>query len=427
MTHNSLFTGIGYTDHQVRVPVTLILAAIAVICAIACFVNAWRLRWSLPGAAIGLLIVSSILLSMLYPWLIQNFEVTPNQQDKERPYIANNIEATRYAYGIDAVEIEDYEATTSVASGQLRADAEALPAIRLIDPQVVPATFEQLQQVRGYYQFPRSLDVDRYVIDGKPTDAVVAVRELDMGSVDSGDTWNNRRTVYTHGYGMVAAYGNQREANGEPVFISGGIPTVGLLPEHQPRIYFGERTDYYVVVGAPEGQTPVELDTPSGGEGRSESLYTYTGAGGVPVGNLLTRAAFAIRFGDYNLMLSDRVNSNSKILHNRVPVQRVQEAAPWLTIDSDPDPSVVDGKIVWIIDAYTTSDSFPNSQRVDWTQSISDSRTSADRLLLGQQVNYVRNSVKAVVDAYDGSVKLYAWDDQDPDPAHVDEGLPPAR
>jgi uncharacterized membrane protein (UPF0182 family) len=258
------------------------------------------------------------------------------------------------------------------------------------------------------------LDVDRYVIDGKPTDSVVAVRELDLDSIEGGDTWNNRRTVYTHGFGMVAAYGNQREANGEPVFISGGIPTVGLLEEHQPRIYFGERTDYYVIVGAPEGADPVELDTPSGGEGRSESLYTYTGSGGVPIGNLLTRAAFAIRFGDINLMLSDRVNSESRMLHNRLPAQRVQEVAPWLTIDSDAYPSVVDGKIVWIVDAYTTTDSYPNSARVDWTQSISDSRTAANSLLIGQQVNYVRNSVKAVVDAYDGSVKLYEWDEEDP-------------
>ena len=413
-TSSSLFTGIGYTDFEVRMPVTVILAAIAVVCAIACFVNAWKVRWSVPGASIALLIVSTLLLSMLYPWAIQNFEVTPNQQDKERPFIANNIKATRYAYGIDEVEVEDYEATTTAASGQLRADADALPAIRLIDPAVVPPTFEQLQQVRGYYAFPRVLDVDRYVIDGKPTDSVVAVRELDLDSIEGGDTWNNRRTVYTHGYGMVAAFGNQREAAGEPVFISGGIPTVGQLPEHQPRIYFGERTDYYVVVGAPEGSDPVELDTPSGGEGRSESLYTYTGSGGVPIGNLLTRAAFAIRFGDINLMLSDRVNAESKMLHNRLPAQRVQEAAPWLTVDSDAYPSVVDGKIVWILDAYTTTDSFPNSMRVDWTQSISDSRTAANSLLIGQQVNYVRNSVKAVVDAYDGSVKLYEWDEEDP-------------
>ncbi|MFT3887005.1 MAG: UPF0182 family protein [Arachnia sp.] len=414
ITDNKLFTGIGATDFESRMPVALIVASICVIAAIACFANAWRVRWSVPGAAIALVVVSGLLLTMVYPWAIQNLVINPNESDKENPYIANNIAATRYAFGVNKVDIKDYTATTAAGAGQLRADAAALPAIRLIDPTVVPRTFEQLQQVRGYYTFPKTLDVDRYVIDGKPTDSVVAVRELDLNSVDSGDTWNNRRTVYTHGYGMVAAFGNQRQANGEPVFFSGGIPTVGKLPEHQPRIYFGERTDYYVVVGAPKDQAPVELDTPSGGEGRTESLYTYEGKGGVPIGNLFTRAAFAIRFGDINLMLSDRINSDSRLLHDRVPVDRVRAAAPWLTLDSDPYPSVVDGRIVWIIDAYTTSADYPNSNRLDWTQAISDSRTSADRLLMGQRVNYVRNSVKAVVDAYDGTVELYEWDTTDP-------------
>ena len=414
ITPSTLFTGVGYTDASTRMPVAIIMAAIAVITALAAFFNAWRVRWSVPGASIALLIVSGILLSMAYPWAIQTFEVDPSPQEKESPYIANNIKATRHAFGIDDVEIEDYEATTTASAGQLRQDAEALPAIRLIDPTVVPPTFEQLQQVRGYYAFPQTLDVDRYVIDGKPTDSVVAVRELNLASIEGGDTWNNRRTVYTHGYGMVAAYGNQREGNGEPVFFSGGIPTMGKLEEHEPRIYFGERTDYYVVVGAPEGTEPVELDTPSGGEGRTESLYTYTGEGGVPIGNWFTKAAFAIRFGDINLMLSDRINEESRVLHDRIPVQRVQEAAPWLTIDSDPFPSMVDGRIVWVIDGYTTSNSYPNSTSLDWTTAISDSRTAADRLLLGQQVNYVRNSVKATVDAYDGTVKLYQWDEEDP-------------
>ncbi|MDO5737227.1 MAG: UPF0182 family protein, partial [Propionibacteriaceae bacterium] len=228
------------------------------------------------------------------------------------------------------------------------------------------------------------------------------------------ETWNNKRTVYTHGYGMVAAYGNQKQVNGEPVFFSGGIPTVGLLPEHEPRIYFGEESRHWIVAGAPEDREAVELDTPGGGEGGGETKYTYTGDGGVAIGNFLTKGLFAIRFGDVNLMLSDRVNSESRALFNRVPVERVQQAAPWLTVDSDPYPSVVDGKIVWIIDAYTTSDSFPSSNKIDWANAISDARTSADRLLMGRQVNYVRNSVKATVDAYDGTVKLYEWDESDP-------------
>ena len=415
ISRTSIFTGVAYTDDTSRMPVQTILAVITLLVALVAFANAWLVRWSIPAVAIALLLVSSLLMTGPYPWLIQEFQVLPNEPDRERPYIDKHIKATRSAYGINDVEIKDYDAETEASAGQLRADAEALPAIRLIDPAIVGPTFEQLQQVRGYYRFPETLDVDRYVIDDNPTDAVVAVRELDFAATNAEVTWNNQRTVYTHGYGMVAAYGNQRHTNGEPVFFSGGIPTVGLLPEHEPRIYFGERSGDYVVVGAPEGQEPVELDTPSGGEGGTESRYTYQGDGGVPVGNILKRAAFAVRFGDINLMLSDRVNEESKLLHNRVPLHRVAEVAPWLTLDSDPYPSVVDGKMVWIVDAFTTTDSFPNSQRIDYTQAISDSRTQDGVLTQpGAQVNYIRNSVKATVDAYDGTVTLYEWDEEDP-------------
>ena len=413
-TTNQLFTGVTYTDAHARIPAHLIVAAIAVICALLCFYNAYKVKWSIPAVSVALLVVSSMILSIAYPWFMQQFDVDPDEQDKESPYIAANMAATREGFDIDDVEITEYEAETTASKGQLKEDASALPAIRLMDPAIIPPTFEQLQQVRGYYSFPETLDIDRYEIDGRLTDAVVAARELDLASVESGESWNNKRTVYTHGYGLVAAYGNQKQANGEPVFFSGGIPTVGLLPEFEPRIYYGEESNHWVVAGAPEGRDPVELDTPGGGEGGGETKYTYKGDGGVPIGNVLTKGLFAIRFGDVNLMLSDRVNDESNILFNRVPVTRVQEAAPWLTIDSDPYPSVVDGRMVWILDAYTTSANYPNSTKIDWTNAISDTRTAADRLLMGRQVNYVRNSVKATVDAYDGTVKLYEWDEADP-------------
>ncbi len=413
-TTNALFTGVTFADANARIPAHLIVAAIAVICALLCFYNAYKVRWSIPAVSVALLVVSSMILSIAYPWFMQQFQVSPDEPDLEKPFISNNIEATRFGFGIDNVDITNYEAKTDATAGQLKEDAAALPAIRLMDPAVIPRTFEQLQQVRGYYKFPEMLDVDRYEIDGRETDAVVAVRELDLDSVESGESWNNKRTVYTHGYGMVAAYGNQKQQNGEPVFFSGGIPTVGLLPEHEPRIYYGEQTNHWVVAGATKDRAPVELDTPGGGEEGGETKYTYNGDGGVPIGNFLTKGLFAIRFGDVNLMLSDRVNDESNILFNRVPLVRVQEAAPWLTLDSDPYPSVVDGKIVWIVDGYTTTDNFPNSMKIDWANAISDARTSADRLLLGRQVNYVRNSVKATVDAYDGTVKLYEWDEEDP-------------
>ncbi|WP_260425096.1 UPF0182 family protein [Arachnia propionica] len=413
-TQNNLFTGVNYTDATARIPAALIVSCIALICALLCFYNAFKVRWSIPAVAVGLLVVSSMIVSSVYPWAIRSFVVRPNEPDLERPWIEHNIEATRGAFGIDDVEITDYEAVTTVSAGQLRADAESLPAIRLMDPAVIAPTFEQLQQVRGYYRFPDTLDVDRYAIDGRETDAVVAARELDLETVEAGNTWNNMHTVYTHGYGMVAAYGNRRESNGEPTYFSGGIPTEGLLAIEQPRIYFGEQSTHWVIAGAPEGAEPVELDTPGGGEGHTETKFTYTGAGGVPIGNFINKAAFAIRFGDVNLLLSERVNAESRLIHDRVPVERVRQMAPFLTVDSDPYPSVVNGRIVWIIDAYTTTADFPNSTRVDWTNVIQDTRTSADQMLRGTQVNYVRNSVKATVDAYDGTVTLYGWDETDP-------------
>ena len=268
-SQNSLFTGVDYTDATSRIPASLIVAAIAGICALLCFYNAWRVKWSVPGIALGLLVVSAMILTAVYPWGIRYFVVKPNEPDLERPWIANNIEATRGAFGIDSLQISDYEAVDSVSAGQLRADAAALPAIRLMDPSVIGPTFEQLQQVRGYYRFPSTLDVDRYSLEGRETDAVVAARELDLNAVEAGNTWNNMHTVYTHGYGLVAAYGNRRESNGEPNYFSGGIPTEGLIQQEQPRIYFGEESKHWVIAGAPEGAEPVELDTPGGGQERS--------------------------------------------------------------------------------------------------------------------------------------------------------------
>lgn len=413
-TQNSLFTGMSFTDHNARVNAHLIIAVACVIVAVMFFINAWKLRWSVPLVSVAMLVLTSMLVAIGYPLFMQQFEVRPNEQDVERPYLAANIEATREAFDIDHVEIEDYEPTVEVSAGQLREDTAAVPAIRLMDPAVVGQTFEQLQQVRGYYTFPSTLKVDRYDIDGRETDAVVAARELDLTTVEAGDTWNNKRTVYTHGYGLVAAFGNQRQSNGEPVFFAEGIPTVGKLPEHQPRIYYGEKANQWVVAGAPEGSTPVEFDTPGGAEGGGEALSTYEGSGGVPIGNWFTRALFAVRLGDINLMLSERVNQDSRLLMNRVPLDRVKAAAPWLTVDSEAYPSVVDGKIVWIVDGYTTTAEYPNSTRLDWSSAISDTRTQSDHLVSGSQVNYVRNSVKATVDAYDGTVTLYEWDENDP-------------
>ena len=414
--NDALFTGIGYTDHKSRLVALMVMAVIYFLLAVVFFANAWIKRWIVPVSGIAMAVVSALIVQAVIPGLQQQFVVRPSEPQYENDYIAQQIAATRYAYGIEDVEIQEYQATTSVSPGQLRADALALPGIRLMDPEVIAPTFEQLQQVRGYYSFPNVLDVDRYTIDGKETDAIIAVREIHPDGLPAdSQSWNNVHTVYTHGYAMVGAYGNRRQASGEPEWISRDIPPVGALEQSQPRVYFGENTKKFAIVGAPEGAPPVELDTPGGREGGGETYNTYDGKGGVAVGNFFNRMLYAIRFGDLNLLLSNRVNSESKILYDRTPAERVRAIAPWLNVDQDPYPAIVDGRVVWIVDGYTTSNSFPNSQRIDLSTTLSDSMTTFDRVGVARvNVNYVRNSVKAVVDAYDGTVDLYAWDSSDP-------------
>jgi hypothetical protein len=286
-----------------------------------------------------------------------------------------------------------------------------------MDPAVISPTVRQLEQFRGYYQFADPLDVDRYEIDGTSQDTVVSVRELNMDQLGAAASWQNTTLVYTHGYGVVAAKGNDRTSDGDPVFLERGIPATGFLSDQEdfePRVYFGEFSPTYSIVGAPEGTAPVELDYPRGADdGSSETKTTFTGDGGPSIGSVFDRLIYALKFQSEQILFSDNVNEDSQILYDRNPVDRVQKAAPYLTLDSDPYPSVVDGRVVWIIDGYTLSANHPYSTTVSLQQAISDSNTTAQRFAL-DNINYIRNSVKATVDAYDGSVTLYAWDDQDP-------------
>lgn len=407
------FTGVSYTDDNARMSAKLVMVAVTLLCAVLFAINAKVRRWSLAGLSIIVMLVTSLVLSGIYPALLQQIWVRPSEQDKERPYIAAHLEATRHAYQLDTVDLtEGYTARTSVSAGQLKADASALPAIRLMDPAMVSPTFEHLQQVRGYYSFPTVLDVDRYALNGSQTDTVLAAREVDVDKI-ADKSWNNLHTVYTHGYGLVAAYGSQQQPNGEPVWAAGGIPVTGPLPQHEPRIYFGELASQYVVVGAAPGASPVEFDQPTGNQGDA-TKNTYSGRGGVPIGSALSRLAHATRFGEANLLLSNRVNENSRILYDRQPLQRVSRVAPFLTWDKDTYPAVVNGRVVWIVDGYTTTANYPNSQRTDLRTATSDAVSDQMRVQQDRPVNYVRNSVMGVVDAYDGTVTLYAWDEDDP-------------
>ena len=367
-------------------------------------------KWKLSIIGTSLMIVSSLLLQGVYPWIVQSFQVVPNERTLESEFIKRNIEATRFAYGLDGVETINYNAKTTASASDLRKDAETTANIRIIDPALITESFKQLEQYRQYYGFTNILDVDRYQVDGKSQDTVLAVRELNQSGLGSSQSWFNNTLVYTHGYGIVAAYGNQRKADGQPEFMQAGIPSSGALGEYEPRIYFGEKSPEYSIVGAAKGATPKELDYPGGEDGAEQTYTTFTGNGGPKLDNIFVRLAYAIKFGSEQLLLSDSITENSQILYNRNPVERVAAVAPFLTLDSDPYPAVVDGRVQWIIDGYTVSDRYPYSRAENAGSAISDSQGLFD----GPEINYIRNSVKATVDAYDGTVKLYAWDTTDP-------------
>jgi len=416
LNDGKLITGLTYTDVNAVLPAKAILAGIAVVCSLLFFANIIRRSWVLPSAGVALMVVSSVLISGVYPGIIQQFQVKPSESSKEAPYIQRNIDATRAAYGIDKVKVTDYQATIATSAGQLSKDASTISNIRLMDPNVLSATFRQLQQIKPYYTFPDSLDIDRYKINGVQRDTVVAVRELNVVGNPSRN-WINDHLVYTHGFGFVAALGNVRDADGKPSFVVGDLPPTKGLGTFQPRVYFGENVPDYSIVGGTKTTSPVELDYPDDSSANGQKNYTYTGKGGVPVGSLLNRLVFAIKYQQQSILLSNWVNADSKILFIRNPRDRVAKVAPWLTLDGDPYPALVDGKILWIVDGYTTSAGYPYSKKTTLSSATSDALTTNSTSITAQSnesVNYIRNSVKATVDAFDGTVTLYQWDTTDP-------------
>ncbi|MGW0502733.1 UPF0182 family membrane protein [Micromonospora sp. NPDC003241] len=423
--------GAGYADINALLPAKEILAYISVVVAIAIIVfsNAWMRNLVWPGISLALLGVSAVAIGGIYPWAVQTFEVKPSARDKEAPYIQRSIDATRASYGLDIAENSAYSANNLTPTESLATDTAVVPNARLLDPQLVSETYTQLQQVRGFYDFGPKLDIDRYTVDGRTQDYVVGVREINYGELTAQQSnWINRHTVYTHGYGVVAAPANRVVCGGQPFFVSGFLgersqescssPT-DLIPASQPRIYYGERMQDgdYAIVGKPsEDANPAEFDRPAGESGEArESYYTYTGEGGVDVGSFSRRLLYAIKEQEPNFVLSEAVNDNSKLLYVRNPRDRVEKVAPFLTLDGDPYPAVVDGRVQWIVDGYTTSATYPYAERVNLQQETTDELTGRGTIQLAREnVNYIRNSVKATVDAYDGTVTLYEFDENDP-------------
>ncbi|MSY14453.1 MAG: UPF0182 family protein [Actinobacteria bacterium] len=416
LKESRLITGLTYTDVNATLPAKSILAAIAVICSLLFFANIVRKSLILPAAGTALMVGASVLIAGVYPGVVQQFQVKPSESSKEAPYIQRNIDSTRAAYGLTDVEIKDYQATLSTNSGQLATDVATIANIRLMDPNVLSATFRQLQQIKPYYTFPESLDIDRYTVNGVQRDAVVAVRELNIEGNPSRN-WINDHLVYTHGFGFVSAFGNSVDADGKPTFLVGDLPPTKGLGKFEPRVYFGENVPDYSIIGGPKTDTPVEFDYPDDASSNGQKNYTYTGKGGVPMGGLLNKLLFAIQYQEQRIVLSSLINSESKILYNRSPRERVAKVAPWLTLDGDPYPAIVDGKIQWIIDGFTTSAGYPYSQTTSLGTATTDALTTNSTSITAQtnkNINYIRNSVKATVDAYDGTVVLYQWDEKDP-------------
>ncbi|MBF6149101.1 UPF0182 family protein [Nocardia nova] len=438
------FTGGSYTDINAVLPAKLILMSIAIICAVAFFAGVVLRDLRVPAMAAALLLLSSILVGAVWPLVVEQFEVRPNAATKEATYIERNITATRQAYGLtdDKVSYVDYKGSQTKDPSSIPADQQTIGNIRLLDPNLLTQTFIQRQQLQNFYGFPDPLDIDRYTINGEKQDYIVAARELVPQNLSGNQTdWINKHTVYTHGDGFVASPANrvnvappketQQAATGAgtssssggygyPVFNVGDKSTVSdlftpkdrqAIPVDQPRIYYGEMisksdADYAIVGG--NNQPPREYDT-------GTEQYTYTGQGGVPIGNWFNRLAFAAKYAERNILFSGAIGSDSKIIYNRDPRSRVQQVAPWLTTDGDMYPAVVNGRILWIVDAYTTLDNFPYAQRTSLEGVTEDSiDQNTGRTLPRKEVSYIRNSVKATVDAYDGTVNLYDVDPTDP-------------
>ena len=394
----SVLTGAGYTSMNARLPGLTILAVIVGIAALACFANAFaRTIWVL-GGAIVVWSVASIVLLGIYPTVIQNFIVTPDQLNRERPYLERNIQATRAAYRLDNVEESLFNVADTPSAAEARRDLADTAAIRLWDYRPLLSAFDTLQALRQYYTFT-DVDVDRYQVGGREVPVMLSARELSSSRLPQA-TWVNRHLVFTHGYGAVLTAVGAVASEGRPEMSVKDIPVQGEPKIDQPRIYFGEQTSDYVIVDSLQDEFDYAQE---GGDARTR----FTGGGGVGIGTLWDRILFALRFGDSNLLFTNQVAAQSRVLFHRQIVEREKLIAPFLSYDPDPYLVIADGQLYWINDAYTTGDRYPYSERYAALLAGSTGIARGD-------FNYIRNSVKVVQNAYDGSIQYYVADETDP-------------
>ncbi|MEA3503225.1 MAG: UPF0182 family protein [Actinomycetota bacterium] len=399
--------GASYTDVNAQVPALNLLILISIVAAVILLVNLWFRGWTLPLVAVGLWLVTSIVVGGVYPTLVQRLTVQPDEVNKESPYVAYNIEFTRQAFGLGEVEVAPFAASPGLSADDLAANEPTISNIRLWDPGVLKSTYQQLQNIVTYYNIG-DVDVDRYEIDGALTQVMVSARELEEPGIP-GEGWVTERLVYTHGFGSVLSPANDVTVQGQPDFLVKDIPPINLsedttLDIEQPRIYFSDHAeDDYVIAGTSQQ----EVDFPIGSSGAEVATNSYDGVGGVGVGGFFQRFAWALRFGNLDTLISDRVDADSKVMLERNIRSRIERLAPFLYGDADPYIVIADGRLKWVMDLYTVTDRYPYSAPAN------PSRLNAAPGL-PNQFNYIRNSVKAVVDAYDGTVDLYVIDPDDP-------------
>ena len=401
--------GASFTDVNAQIPALNLLIIISVVAAIILLVNLRFRGWILPLVAVGLWLVTSIVVAGIYPTLVQRFRVEPNEVTLEAPYVENNIGFTREAFQLDQVEVQPFAASTTLVADDIAANEPTLNNVRLWDPGVLGVTYREVQNIRTFYNI-FDVDVDRYNVDGELTQVMVSGRELDEADLPPPGGWVNEHLVYTHGYGQVVSTANDVTTEGQPDFLLSDIEdvyTVEGTPDltvEEPRLYFSDSaTSRFLIVGTNEP----EVDRPDLSGGAQVSYDTYSGEGGVQLGNIFHRAAWALRFGDLNTLISRQLTSDSRILLERDVRQRVLRLVPFLATDADPYLIIADGRLQWVVDLYTVTDQYPYSQMAD------TSRLNATQGL-PNSFNYIRNSVKAVVDAYDGTTALYVIDEEDP-------------
>ncbi|MFG6100796.1 UPF0182 family protein [Leptothoe sp. EHU-05/26/07-4] len=412
--------GAGYTDVNARMQAYGIMGFITIAVGILFLLSLWRSGFLLPLTAISLYVAVFVLVTGVYPWGQQKFVVEPNELQKEAPYIADNIELTRLAYGLDDVQQESFDVKNQLDATTLASNSGTIDNIRLWDYRPLQSTYGSLQTLRPYYKF-QDVDIDRYTLDNDYRQVMLSPRELvDDALPDQAQTWVNQHIIYTHGYGLAMSPVNKVTEDGLPELFIKDLPptsTVDLTIE-QPRIYYGEATDRYILTGTDQA----EFDYPLGND---NAQYNYTGPGGVPIGSMLRRLAYAYNLGDWQLLLSNSLGENSRIHYHRLIQQRIQQLAPFLSLDSDPYLAIIDGRLQWIVDAYTLSDRYPYSEPLWRSEGIEDVlQGRAMQRIVSSGTNYIRNPVKAVVDAYDGTIKLYIVDTEDPILASFQQSFP---